>query len=128
MFTFLNKLTNLTGKTKTHNSFQLRFEVQLIFVSPFSMHARFSTCFYYFSLQFFNSNIALNFNSNSTFCLQTVSPDWILFIAPKWHLYPHDPLLCNASFSTSSRLFWFLLIISPLPRFLYSLKCYFWAN
>jgi hypothetical protein len=27
---FLIKLTNLTGKTKTNNSFQLRFEVQLI--------------------------------------------------------------------------------------------------
>ncbi len=51
MFTFLNKLTNLTGKTKTNNSFQLPFEVQLIFISPFSMHARFRICFYYFSSQ-----------------------------------------------------------------------------
>lgn len=46
IFSFLNKLTNLTGKTKTNNSFQLRFEVQLIFISPFSMHARFSTGFF----------------------------------------------------------------------------------
>lgn len=69
-FSFLNKLTNLTGKTKTNNSFQLRFEVQLIFISPFSMHARFSTCFYYFLSQISDfSGFFLSFPLFHGFCI-----------------------------------------------------------